>query len=158
MQERTSRNLKIAGVLAVLPTAWLVVVGIIVTKHHYDYLRYYVDRDAADRFAGHIIVGILLLIAVVAVTLGVTAALAVHRRVVRSNLEFEASIAMLPLADQVQARRERQLKQAGLVIAGTAVAAYGLHRWDEHMEKSVRETRERNDAVNEMLEEHRRSM
>jgi uncharacterized membrane protein len=158
MQERTSRNLKIAGLVAVLPTAWLVVVGIIVTKHHYDYLRYYVDRDAADRFAGHIVVGILLLIAATIVALGITAATAVHRRVVRSNQAFEASIATLPLLEQVQARRERQMKQAGLVLVGTAAAAYGLHRWDEHMEQSVRETRERNDRVNELLEEHRRSM
>ena len=158
MQERTSRNLKIAGLVAALPGLWLIVVAIIAAKHHYDHLRYYVDRDAADRFAGHIIVGIIFLIMAMAVTLGVAAALAVHRRIVQSDQAFEASIAMLPLAAQAQARRERQMKQAGLILVGTAAAAYGLHRWDGHMQRSVQETRERNDRINEMLEEHRRSM
>jgi hypothetical protein len=157
MQERTSRNLKIAGLVVVLPTIWLVVVGIIAIKHHYDYLRYYVGVDQADSFATHVMAFIAVLVLIFLVTGASVGVIALRRVLRRRERAFEVSISNLPLMQQDELRRRRQLKQAAMVAGAAAAGAYGLHRWGEHMDESVRETHERNDRVNELLAEHRHS-
>lgn len=144
-------------ILRILLGASIIVVFLLISALRSSYLSLQAsgNQHAADRLITTIAVIILSLFAVATLIALWYLSRTMARLTARLNADFEASIADLPPEEQAQARRRREMAKTAMALGGYLAAHSAMVAWRHHQDEDVRRTRERNEAVNQRLEESR---